>query len=61
MQHISSNEVQWHGCPEGLFILLILSTLSVRHWRAYTEGKACTRCLPKAAAKAAKEPKKQTA
>ena len=26
------------------------------HWRVYTEGKACTRCLPKA-----KEPKKQAA
>ena len=31
--------------------MLLLSTLPVRHWtdwRAYTEGKACTRCLPKA-------------
>ena len=34
----------------------LLSTLPVRHWKVYTEGKACTRCLPKA-----KEPKKQMA
>ena len=27
---------------------LLLSTLPVRHWRVYTEGKVCIRCLPKA-------------
>ena len=27
---------------------LLLLTLPVRHWRAYTKGKACTRCLRKA-------------
>ena len=27
---------------------LLLSTLPVRHWKAYTEGKVCIRCLPKA-------------
>ena len=29
-----------------LLLLLLLSTLPVRHWRVYTEGRACSRCLP---------------
>ena len=44
------------SCGQTLSVSFLLSTLPVRHWRAYTEGKACMRCLPKA-----KEPKKQTA
>ena len=31
-----------------------LSALSVRHWRANTEGKACTRCIPRYIATALK-------
>jgi len=27
--------------------VLLLSSLPVRHWRAYTKGLACTRYLPK--------------
>ena len=27
-------------------LLLLLSTLPVRHWREYTEGRACSKCLP---------------
>ena len=27
-------------------LFLLLSTLPVRHWRVYTEGRACSRCLP---------------
>ena len=29
-----------------ILLLLLLSTLPVRHWRVYTEGRACSRCLP---------------
>ena len=28
------------------YLFLLLSTLPVRHWRVYTEGRACSRCLP---------------
>ena len=28
-----------------LIILIIYVRTLVRHWRAYTEGKACTKCL----------------
>ena len=31
-----------------VYYFLLLSTFPVRHWRAYTKGSACTRCLPKA-------------
>ena len=31
---------------QGGILLLLLSTLPVRHWRVYTEGRACSRCLP---------------
>ena len=27
-----------------MLLLLLLSTLPVRHWRVYTEGRACSRC-----------------
>ena len=29
----------------GIITVLLLSHLSVRHWKAYTEGKVCTKCF----------------
>ena len=34
------------GPEVGPHDIAIVITLPVRHWRVYTEGRACSRCLP---------------
>ena len=51
VEPVLMNEI-WHYVQATVHLdsyMSLLSTLpAVRHWRVYTEGKACTRCLLKA-------------
>lgn len=47
---ITMKQPMWVDTLPSWYILnyVLLLFLSVRHWRAYTKGTACTRCLPTA-------------